>query len=564
MTLNRRSALTLLGLGATPAVAQPLRLHEGAVSFEHGVASGDPSTTGGIFWTRVTPAPGGEGDVMLDLEVAADSEFRQVVRRSSGLRARQSRDWTIKHDLDGQGLKPGTEYWYRFRAIKSGTLSPVGRFKTLPTETAEVVLAVASCALHPGGLFNAYDAIAKLERLDAVVHLGDYIYEYGAAPTDYGMTVGAQLSRVPQPPKEIVTLADYRLRHAQYKADPDLQAAHARAPWIVVWDDHETTNDSWLGGAENHDPDSGEGDWAARKAAALQAYYEWMPIREPGRGRSREMLERSFRFGKVASLHMVETRLTARGEQLSYDKDLPAGADGRPDTAAFQARRNAADRRLLGAAQLASLEREVRASVKAGTTWQVLGNQVVMARVQGPNFVQLLGQAGVEKVLATLDPAVRPRLQRMAQLFTQPLPWNLDAWDGYPAERERLYGALKGAGARPIVLAGDSHAFWVNELKDASGARVGAEFGTSSITSPSYGDSLKGFDFGAIVAAQNEEVVFSDQAAKGFTLLTLTPTEVRGDLIAVSTILAKPYESRTIKRFRVTREVDGLSAPTAV
>jgi len=201
------------------------------------------------------------------------------------------------------------------------------------------VLAVASCALYPNGYFNAYGAIAGLERVDAVVHLGDYIYEYGG-PGSCGADSPVAAQRPHDPPHECLSLADYRRRHAQYKADPQLQAAHARASWIVVWDDHEVCNDSWKGGAENHNPDTGEGDWAARKAAALKAYYEWMPIREPGPGRSAEMANRSFQFGDLASLLMVETRLTARSHQLSYGEDLPIVDGSRSSTASPTRRRS--------------------------------------------------------------------------------------------------------------------------------------------------------------------------------------------------------------------------------
>jgi phosphodiesterase/alkaline phosphatase D-like protein len=201
MKIDRRRALALLGLGgATSAgqatVAAPLNIYKGPVAFEHGVASGDPEQHSVIFWTRVTPKQATDGDVTLNLEIAADPAFKTKVTSSIGLRARASRDWTIKHDIDGNGLKPGTEYWYRF--VANGVTSPVGRTKTLPAgPTKDVVLAVASCTLYPNGYFNAYDAIAKLPRVDAVLHLGDYIYEYGAGPKDYGMNSPTAKTRVP-------------------------------------------------------------------------------------------------------------------------------------------------------------------------------------------------------------------------------------------------------------------------------------------------------------------------------------------------------------------------------
>ena len=552
MKVDRRRALAMLGVGAAgPAHAAQRRGREPAARFQHGVASGDPTDNGAILWTRVTPASDGPLEVFLQL--STEPRFRRVLRETVA-RTGPDRDYTVKSDISA--LKPGTEYFYRFRA--GGAVSPVGRFRTLPERADDVVLAVVSCALHPGGLFNAYDAVAKLPRVDAVIHLGDYIYEYGAADSDYGVRTGKALNRLPQPPREIVTLADYRLRHAQYKADPDLQAAHARAAWITVWDDHETANDAWLGGAENHDPDRNEGAWAERKANALKAYYEWMPIREPGPGRSREMINRTFRFGNIASLHMTETRLTARSEQLSYERDLAMTSAG-PDLQGFRAKLNAPDRRLMGDGQLADLARSIGESVRSGVTWQLLGNQVVMGRVRGPNVIAAVGPEKSAAMFGAIDPAIRSRVETMAKLFVNDLPFNLDSWDGYPAERERLYGVFKAAGARPIVLAGDSHAFWVNDLKDASGARVGAEFGTTAVTSPGFGDIIQAFDLGALLAQQNDEVVFSDQAAKGFTLLRLTSTEAVGELVAVSTVLTKPYTTRTVGRFRVRPADRGIA-----
>ncbi len=555
MKIDRRRALAFLGLGgaagaASGVSAQGPNLHTGAVAFEHGVASGDPDQTSAIFWTRVTPKAATDRDVLADLQVAADPAFKTIVRTGKGLRARASRDWTLKHDLDGRGLKPGTDYWYRF--IANGVTSPVGRTRTLPAgPTKDVVLAVASCSLYSNGYFNAYDAIAKLPRVDAVLHLGDYIYEYGGAPTDYGMNSPVAAQRMPDPMHEIVTLDDYRRRHARYKSDPLLQAAHARAPWIVVWDDHETANDSWQGGAENHDPDKGEGDWAARKAAALKAYYEWMPIREPAAGALPEASWRGFQFGDVATLLMTETRLAARTEALDYATDLPI-VDGKPDVAAFSAKWKNPDHRLLGQAQAQWLAGQVNASVKAGSAWQVLGNQIVMARVAGPNLKTLLGDR-FEPMLAKLPEYVRGRILQGVALSALGLPYNLDAWDGYPADRERLYDLFKSAGAHPIVLSGDSHSFWANELFDQGGAkRVAAEFGTTGITSPGYGDILPGVPLGQAFAARNTEVKFADPGAKGFVLLTLEHGRATSEMIAVSTIVELAYTTRVLKRFVVT------------
>jgi alkaline phosphatase D len=552
MRIDRRRALALLGVGAAgPAAAQGAARYAGAVSFQHGVASGDPLADRIILWTRITPADPNAGDI------AYSWTLTPVDRRAGGAKSGQGvtgpgRDWTVK--VDAAGLDAGRAYTFAFTA--NGVASPTGRTATLPTgATKDAVLAVASCSLYPNGYFNAYEAIARLPRVDAVLHLGDYIYEYGGADS-YGMTSAVAAERPHDPNHEILSLADYRRRHAQYKSDPQLQAAHARAPWIVVWDDHETANDSFTGGAQNHQPET-EGDWNARKARAIKAYYEWMPIREPANGGA--AINRALQFGDLLSLFMLETRLTARDQQLSYDRDL-AAPGGPAELAAFKTKLNDPARKMMGAEQEAWLAAGLKDSVKAGRVWQVLGNEVVMARLPVPSLKAQLGEAKLAEVMAAESEGSRKRLGRMEQLAQLGMPYGLDMWDGYPADRERVYDAIKAAGARAIVLAGDSHAFWANELYDDAGNRVAAEFGTTGITSPGANDAIKGFSVGEVFAAANKEVVFSDQAAKGFLLLTLTRQEAKAELIAVSTIVSKTFEARAIKTFTVTPEAHRVSA----
>ena len=554
MKLNRRHALGLIGAGAN-AVAAPAMAADGQGDFRHGVASGDPLADRVIIWTRVTPKDPAQ-PLRVDWEVASDPDFRKVVRKGRA-EARAERDHTVKVDVTG--LKPGGAYHYRFRT--GNAVSPTGRTLTLPGDDAQdAVLAVVSCSLYPAGYFNAYDAIARLERVDAVVHLGDYIYEYGAGPADYGMAGAAATGRTPEPRHELVSLADYRTRHAHYRTDPALQAAHARAPWIVVLDDHETANDAWTGGAENHTP-AAEGDWSARKAAGLRAYSEWLPIRE---GASLpEGLTRAFPFGKIANLLMVDTRLSARDEQQDY-ANIPPGADGKPDFARFMARRAEPSRQLLGSRQEQWLEAEMTRSVQEGCAWQVLGNQVVMARVDGPDIRARLTPEQWESLMTGLPAAIRPVVEQMARLYAMGVPMNLDSWDGYPAARERVYAAMGRARASAVVLAGDSHAFWANDLHDATGRLAAVEFGTTSVTSPGWGDALPGVDIGAVIAEQNRDVVYSDQGAKGFTLLTLTKQDVVAELVAVSTITSRDYETRTLRRFRSRRTDEGAGSLQAV
>ena len=525
MTIDRRSLLGLIGAGvALPAEA--VTRPPVTATFAHGVASGDPTPHGAILWTRVTTT---DPDYAAALPVTWHVADESGEMMSGLVEAKASRDFTVK--VEPTTLKPGREYRDWFEA---GTKrSPQGRFRTLPVgATPDVVFAVATCALYTGGFFNAYRAIANLPRVDAVVHLGDYIYEYGQ--DGYGGAIGKRIGRLTDPPHEIVTLSDYRLRHASYKADPDLQACHARAAMIAVWDDHETANDSWTGGAENHQPAT-EGDWAKRKAAAMQAYFEWMPIRDPWPGRPWEAINRSFQFGDLATLAMVETRLLARSEQTEVGKET----DPTFFTTALKVRADPT-REMLGEGQRRWLEGELTASVKAGRPWQVLGNQVVMARVNG----------------ASIDPAKVPESYRGNVAAAQAaraagLPFNLDGWDGYPAARERLYASFRRAKSHPLVLSGDSHAFWANRLADDGGTPVAAELGVTAITSVSIGDVMPDVPVGPMLADVNDEVLFCDQRAKGYTLLTLTRTAARAEFRAVSTVMVRDWTERTVATFEV-------------
>lgn len=563
MKLSRRRALLSLAavsgapaLGASEVSPQFKGLH-----FAHGVASGDPLHDRVILWTRLS---GAKSATKVTYEVAADDAFTQIITTGK-FTTDAGRDYTVK--VDAAGLKPGTPYYYRFRAGEA--ISPTGRTQTLPEHTDKLVMAVASCSLHPNGYFNAYKAIADLDEVDVVVHLGDYIYEYGAAVTAYGMTNGQMLGRIPQPPHEIISLNDYRLRHAQYKADPDLQAAHARAPWICVFDDHEITNDPWVSGAENHNP--GEGDWFERKAKGLKAYREWMPTRDPAPGQLSEAIYRSFRFGKLAELVMVETRLLARSKQLDYQHDVEmlTLADGtrRIDVEAFRKKLNDPARELFGPEQRQWLASTLKSSTEAGVRWQVLGNQVVMARVAGPDVNKVLGPEKIKTLLPLMPEEAQKYLTAMMGLFSQdpPLPLNLDAWDGYPAERERFYDMIKATNARAVVISGDSHCAWANQLHDAQGERVAVELGVTSITSPTrwLDKILPGYELAKGLAEVNPEVIDADDNYNGFVRLTLTPDQMIGEWMTVSTITSREFTTASQKTF-VARAEDKRVGPLTV
>ncbi len=551
MRIDRRAALRLLAYGAAspagvPLVASP---SEAETPFRHGVASGDPTQERLIIWTRVTPADAGRREPVRWV-VAEDPAFRRI--RARGVAdTGPERDFTVKIDVGG--LEPGRTWFYRFQLGRE--LSTTGRARTLPEgPTADVVLVALCCAHYQCGNFNVYDAVARLPRVDAVIHLGDYIYEDAEDGSTYAKREGDALGRYMVPAHELLTLDDYRARHALYKTDPDLQAAHAAAAWICQWDDHEAANDCWKGGAEKHDPKT-DGSWADRKAAALKAYYEWMPIREPAPGKPMEAAYRTFRFGDMASLVMMETRLVARAHQLYYERDLSfhPGPDGRPapDLQSFMARLNDPARQVLGSPQEAWLEDQLKTSMAAAEPWQVLGSGVVMGRITAPDVEGKLGPDLSGLVLDVIPAEQRDRAERLARLFTHAIPYDLDDWDGYPAARERLYGICRTAGSNPIVLSGDSHAFWANELSDAARQPVGVEFGATSVTSPGICDVLPLLPVDRFIQEANNDVRFCDNGAKGFVRLTLTHSHATGELMAVSNIRAKPYDLRVLKTYRV-------------
>lgn len=548
--LSRRSALRLGlgGLGAAGAAAACSTTDGGAsysgkAAFNHGVASGDPTQTSVVLWTRVTPEQ--PGPVPVRWSVARDPEFKSVLRRGV-FDTGPERDYTVKVDIEG--LSAGQVYYYWFSVGR--TASPSGRTRTLPANgTADYRMAVVSCANWPFGYFNAYSEIAKRKDLDAVIHLGDYIYEYGV--TGYGGTVGKELGRNHEPSTEAVNLADYRTRHAQYKSDPDLQAAHAVAPWFCTWDDHESANNSYRTGAENHQADT-EGSWTDRKAAAVQAYLEWMPVRDPVAGRSREAIWRKFDIGDLATLFLLESRLVGRGEDLTFDEIFLAPEPQKRVVAErLRAKINDPNRTMLGPEQEAWLAEGLKASVKGGKKWQVLGNQVTMAKVKMPDLRKGLPP---EKYARVSDSS--KRYYSMAQMGFE---WNLDSWCGFPAARERLYASAREANARLVTLAGDTHTAWANELHDAGGARRGVEFGCTSVTSPGAGDGMPFDELNWMMPEANDEVLYYDAFAKGFTVLTLKADQVEADFVKVSTVRTREYFASTEARFVArTDETGGM------
>jgi len=528
--------------------------YPGHVSFDHGIASGDPLPDRVILWTHVTPDPEHPNiAIPVSYTVFEDEAMTVPVDYSEGF-ATPNRDFTVKVDVDG--LKPGTVYYFRFAAkTTSGeVLSAVGRTKTtLASGDTPVKLAVISCSNYPFGRFHVYRELANTEDLDAIIHLGDYIYEYGI--DGYGSEIGQAIDRNHEPPLEIITLDDYRTRHAQYKTDADLQAAHAAAPWLCTWDDHESANNSYRTGAENHNPEDNEGNWSDRKQAAVQAYLEWMPVRDPVIGQARESIYRRFDFGDVASILCLDTRLTGRSAEISWFTEI-VGLDAEHVPAAAAAtmeRVNDRARTMLGAVQEDWLDTQLNDSAQSGKAWQVLANQVVMARVKAPNFRETLTQEQID----AQEVNYIHTLIDFSQLGT---PWNLDAWDGYAAARERLYSSAKAAGARLVTLAGDTHTAWANTLLDDEGEQRGVEFACTSVTSPGFGTYMSGVDdLGQQFADANAEVDWFDPNGNGWTIVTLTKERAKADYHKVTDVTQAAYSTSKAATFISDRTATSLS-----
>lgn len=509
--------------GTTPPPQEP------SEAFAHGVASGDPLADRVILWTRVTPTAPGNFAVVWEL--ASDANFGAIVARGT-VGTGPTQDYTVK--VDAMGLQPASTYYYRFSYGEEH--SPVGRTKTLPTGNVDQVkLAVLSCANFPAGYFNVYADVAKRGDIDVALHLGDYIYEYGLL--GYASQTAFVIDRESSPRQEILTLADYRQRHAQYKSDPDLRALHAAVPLIAVWDDHDLADNAWSGGAANHDSGS-EGSFAERRAAAVQAWQEWLPIRVPDAANPLKIY-RSFDFGSLASLHMLDTRLIGRDEQLT----LPAYLDGEG---------LGPGRQLLGTEQSAWLTAQVTAS---NATWQVLGQQVLMARMEIPLSVasSLTLETLAEYTLAKATPEeLRSDAQR-ALVNQRRAPYNLDAWDGYPAARESVLAVARDGNKNLISLAGDTHNAWASDLTDAAGVPVGVEFATASVSSPGFERTLPLISSAVLEDAFPDMVPdlrYAELSQRGYVVLTLTPGEARGEWVQVDTVWSRDYQTRTVKTLR--------------
>ena len=500
LTADRRSLLKLgaLGLGALAAPA----LGQGASGFTHGVASGEPGPNRVLLWTRFV-APG--GDSKLTWELAESQDFARIAARGEAL-ASPERDCCAK--AWAGGLAPGRWYYYRFVAA-SGEKSPIGRTRTLPVGTvARFRLAVFSCANFGFGWFNAYAHAAEAGDFDLAVHLGDYLYEYQRG--EYPTTKQALVERA-LPLDEATTLAGYRERYATYRADPDLQRLHQLLPMVAMWDDHEAANDTWKDGAENHQ--ANEGDWGVRKAMSERAWREWLPVSDD--------YYAAYEIGRLATLFRLESRHLARDRQLDLLGTYKAAAPGQAD-AALAAFRDGAwrdpKRTLLGPKQEDWLARGLKDSARAGKPWQVVAQQLVMGGLALPGSV-------LEGMSAKTSADYRTRIESSIRAGANGLPFSMDAWDGYPAARERLYRAALAANANLVTLSGDSHNAWAFDLALGK-ARVGVEMAGQSVTSPGAEGALPWLKPDALAAAllaRNPGLKWADTARRGYLAVELTP-----------------------------------------
>ena len=516
MIIDRRSLVTtaMLGLGglAIPGFAGAAVVGA-ATGFTHSVASGEPAADTMLLWTRYVPAGGGHAE--LRVEVSETPQFARVIAGGAQVTG-PWRDHTAK--ITVEGLQPGRDYYYRFVA-PDGSFSPVGRTRTLPADgTRRWRAAVFSCSNMGYGWFNAYGHAAARDDIDCVVHLGDYFYEY--ATGNYPPADAAVPGRTPLPATEIIRLADYRLRYASYRADPDLQALHARFPMIAQWDDHESANDSWEGGAQNHDPAT-EGDWNPRRAAAIQAYREWMPVSdEPWK---------AYDVGGLATLFRTETRLLSRTEQPDV-APLFKAAD---PAAALKAFRDGPwmdpAATMMGSQQEVWLSHAMRASVKSGRAWQIVGFGTIMGETRMP--AEAAGWLGGSSARA------RGYVEGGIAAGRAGLPFNFDNWGGYPAARARFLRSVQAMGGNTIVISGDSHNAWAYDLMQ-DGRPAAVEFAGHSVTSPGYeaGIAIDPRTVASALVRGNPELKWCDTSRRGYMALTIAADRVTNDWIMVDTV----------------------------
>jgi len=521
MNIDRRQMMALgtFGLGALTIPASAAMI--GGKGFTHGVASGEPSPGSILLWTRFV----GSGDSKLAAEISTSADFANA-KMVGEVVALAGRNHIAK--ITVQELDPDSWYFYRFIG-PDGSKSVIGRTRTLPEgPTPKFTIGVVSCSNLPFGYFNAYAHAAQHGALDLIVHTGDYLYEYAAGtyPSEKDAVAGRQLD----PLTEMIHLADYRLRYAAYRRDPDLQRLHQVLPMIAMWDDHEFANDTYRDGAENHD--ASEGDWETRKRIAEQVYREWMPVSDKDYGSPRW---NDYQIGDLATLFVTESRITARSEPL----DLGAALKGQQDIQkALETFRDESwqdpAREMIGGEQAAWLNAAMRRSKASGTKWQVWSQQCVMGEIKLPD----------EASNWVSDDAPDIAKQRVAvgtMAAKLGLPINFDSWDGYPKARERALVMAQQADADLIVLSGDSHNAWAFDLETQDGA-AGVEFAGHSVSSPGFEAYTRGIS-PSVVASEvirtNHQLKWTDTAHRGYMTVTLTPEKAVATWHLLDTVQAK-------------------------
>ncbi|MFE9768119.1 alkaline phosphatase D family protein [Streptomyces sp. NPDC005808] len=532
----RPTALSRRGLlvgSAVVAGAQALNIRTAHAEpvhqdpFKLGVASGDPLPDGVVLWTRLVADPYdaasmGTRPVRVEWEIATDERFRRVVRR--GTETAEAKHAHSVH-AEVRGLAPGRDYWFRFRTGRQ--IGPAARTRTAPAPHSRpggLRIGLVNCQDWQNGYWPAYTALAE-EDLDVVLHVGDYIYEY-----DPSSAYADRLHTTPQTSglDQLLTLADYRDRHAQYKTDPALQAAHAAFPWIVTWDDHEVEN-NYAGlvdetddtGARHQDPAA----FARQRSAAYQAYYEHMPLRRRFvNGSSDYRLYRRFDFGDLLRLNVLDTRQYRTDQPAGFASDFGSVAAGLGNT----------DGTLTAAAQEKWLRQGLR---RSPARWNVVAQQVMMSQIRFPNF---------------LDPA-------------HPLPpiANLDQWDGYDPARADFLRFLRDAQvANPVVLAGDIHSSWFSDLRidrdDLDSDPVAVEFTATSISSDfpiAFDAPLKAYN-----PLLNPHVRYFDGSRRGYLRLNVGRQQWTTDARTVDSIAVRQSPVSTTASWAVTAGEPGLTA----
>lgn len=515
--------------------------------FYHGVASGDPLSDRVIIWTRVTPENGAPS-VDVRYIVATDTGLVNVVR-SGKTTTSSERDFTVKIDVDG--LQPGTVYYYGFTAYDRHSLT--GRTHTTQLQgTDHARFAVVSCSNYPAGFFNAYGRIADRNDLDAILHLGDYIYEYDADTASYGGLTGKRLGRSHDPDAELITLTDYRTRYSQYRLDPDLIRAHQQHPMIHIWDDHESANDAYTDGAENHQPS--EGEWAARKTTSKRVCYEWLPTRE----NPENVLYRGFSFGGLVDLLMLDTRLDGR------DKQVNNVGEGAPQSSKDSL--NDANRKIMSTTQYSWLTDELKQST---STWRLIGNQVMFT----PIDVTPIDTTYLFNAVGPLFAAfIRPQLPLLQAVFES--AFYGDVWSNYPAQRKNLISFLQQNTIDNIVIAtGDFHcsfAMNVPTMESPTSNSIGVEFMTPSVSAPNFDENLQAVPslslivpallktIDTTITGLNPNVRWQNIVDHGYELIDFTPERVQCDWFFVDTILVRSTRERWVKGYATASEQSSL------